>query len=88
MDGRSEVCSMILTLTLCFFSTVGSVANAEPLNKTQFSADEGLTFSFENGQHKIGLGGFIQPAWRIENAEGTSTDQFWSAKRTHFYFSL
>lgn len=63
-----------------------TTAEVQPKNRAKYRLGDGLMFSFAEDQHRVGLGGFIQPAWAVAAEEGESADQFLRAKRT--YLSL
>ena len=67
-------------------TTTAPTANARPEHTADFELGSGLAFKFDSGQHFVKVGGFIQPAWGIEQPEGEDIQQFLNARRT--YFSL
>ena len=72
-----------LALTFIVLSTLGVGEPALPGNTAEFEPGRGLNFTFDEGRHTVGIGAFIQPSWKIENLEGSGSEQFWNAKRAH-----
>jgi len=73
----------IAVTALCALGQPTMEGDVGPRNRASYDLGSGLTFSFAEGEHEVGLGGFIQPSWAIQDVEG-EFDQFFRARRTFF----
>jgi hypothetical protein len=56
-------------------------------NKTVFVLGNGLNFSFDGGNYKFNIGGFIQPAFLYEQVSGLDAENEFNSKRSFLQFS-
>jgi hypothetical protein len=71
----------IAVTALCALGQPTLEADVGSRNRARYELGSGLSFSFADGKHEVGLGGFIQPSWAIQDVEG-EFDQFLRARRT------
>ena len=74
---------MLAVYILLLSATPGS-ATLQAEHRADFALGTGLAFSFDDGQHLVRVGGFIQPAWALQLEDGEDPAQILSARRTHF----
>jgi hypothetical protein len=73
---------LLATLIALGGATAQPAAEAEvqptrpPRARPHYRLGDGLTFSFDGDKHRVGLGGFIQPAWAIQAQGSDGLEQF------------
>lgn len=58
----------------------------EEVNKADYSLGNGLNFSFNEGNYKFGISGFIQPGYFSETADGIEDVNEFNSRRTFLQF--
>lgn len=69
---------------LIFCSLILTTGLATAQNTAVLDRDNGLNFSFNNGDYRFQMGGFIQPTYRYQQVAGSDPAHFFSAKRSFF----
>lgn len=69
-------------LIFCSLFLTTELATAQ--NTAVLDRDNGLNFSFNNGDYLFQMGGFIQPTYRYQRVANSDPAHFFSAKRSFF----
>jgi len=78
-----NICTLLL---FCITFLIQAQENDEK-NKANFNLGSGLNFSFNEGDYKFNLGGFIQPSFLSEKVSGFDAENEFNSKRSFLMFS-